>query len=179
MIRKAYPPGMHGESGGNRRISEFGKQLSEKQKLKKIYGISERQLKRHLQNAKKKEGTIGNNLIAELEMRLDNIIFRLNLAASRAQARQLVSHKMFLVNGKTLNIPSAKIKVGDKITIKSQKAENKYFKNVQLAAKKKKDTLRWLYFDGQSLEGKVLSFPSYDEVPVDFNPAVVIEFYSR
>jgi small subunit ribosomal protein S4 len=180
MVRKAYAPGAHGNADGRRRgLSEYGKQLAEKQKLKRIYGISEKQLRRHLAIAKKKSGVLGDNLLLTLESRLDNIIYRLGVAQSRSQARQLVSHGLFTVNGKPLNIPSATVRVGDVIKVKETKLEKNFIKEVKVVLKKNSLNAKWLDFNAGKLEGKVLAKPSKDEIGVNVDVAMVIEFYSR
>lgn len=187
MVRKPYAPGAHGQvasmgrggRGRGRGLSEFGKQLAEKQKVKRIYCVSEQQFRRHLKEAQKQTGVVGDNLILQLEMRLDNIVYRLGLAVSRSQARQLVSHGMFLVNGKVLNIPSARLKVDDEIKVKDQKAKNSYFKELQAIIKKKHQLSEWLSFDADTMAGKVLSYPEKNEAGAGLDLPAVIEFYSR
>ncbi len=180
LVRKAYAPGMHGNAEGMRRgLSEYGKQLAEKQKLKRIYGISEKQLRRYLSIAKKKSGVLGDNLLILLESRLDNVIYRLGIAQSRTQARQLVSHGMFKVNKKNLNIPSALLKIGDIVAVKKNKTDKSIIKEVKTALKKSSNPAKWLSFDPGKMEGKVLANPSKDEIGVNVNMAMVIEFYSR
>ncbi len=179
LTRKAYPPGMHGTKPVRRGLSEFGKQLKEKQKLKRLYGVSEKQIKRYLEEASSQSGVVGDNLILRLETRLDNIIYRLGLATSRAQARQLVSHGMFKVNDKNLDIPSAKVKVGDEIQVKKEKLEKNYMKELQVIFKKKQDIPEWLLFDAKGMQGKVLSLPAKDKMDVSLDVQLVIEFYSR
>ncbi len=178
VTRKPYVPGMHGPKG-QRGLSEFGKQLAEKQKLKRLYGLSERQLRRHLGNAQKQKGVVGDNLILELESRFDNIIYRLGIASSRAQARQLVSHSMFTVGDKVLNVPSAKIKVGQEIQVKEGKMEKTYMKELRSIMKKKQETPSWLSLDPKNMQAKVLSKPTKEEAISDVDLAAVLEFYSR
>ncbi len=179
LVRKAYGPGMHGPKGEGRGLSEFGSQLKEKQKLKRSYGLSERQFVKHLKEAQSKKGVVGDNLMTRLEMRLDNVVYRLGLATSRSQARQMVSHKMCLVNGRGLNVPSAEIKVGDEIQVKESKAQNAYFKQLQAVLKKGHNTPKWFSLDPETLTGKVLSSPSREDMGSGFDLASVIEFYSR
>jgi small subunit ribosomal protein S4 len=180
MVRKAYAPGAHGNSEGRRRgLSEYGKQLAEKQKLKRIYGSSEKQLRRHLISAKKKSGVLGDNLLVVLESRLDNIVYRLGIAQSRSQARQLVSHSLFVVNGKSLNVPSAVIRIGDIVKIKETKLEKSFIKEVKITLKKSSLNTKWLEFNPGKMEGKVLAKPTRDEIGINVNTAMVIEFYSR
>ncbi len=180
LVRKAYAPGAHGNTEGMRRgFSEYGKQLAEKQKLKRIYGISEKQLRRYLSLAKKKSGVLGDNLLILLESRLDNIVYRLGVAQSRSQARQLVSHRAFSVNKKTLNVPSALLRIGDKVTVKKNKLDKAFMKEAKTALKKSSTQAKWLSFDAGKMEGKVLANPTKDEIGINVNMAMVIEFYSR
>jgi small subunit ribosomal protein S4 len=182
LVRKAYIPGAHGNAvgGGMRRgLSEYGKQLKEKQKLKRIYGISEKQLRRHLELSRKKEGVLGDNLLGTLESRLDNIVYRLGIAQSRAQARQLVSHGLFEINGKKLNVPSAMLKVGDKVSVRKIKVEKNFIKDAKTALKKSSANARWMELDADKMEGKILARPTKDEMGISVDVAMVIEFYSR
>lgn len=180
MVRKPYPPGMHGNTrGSSRGLSEFGKQLAEKQKLKKLYGVSEKQFRKHLAEASKQKGVLGEGLLTRLEMRFDNIIYRLGVASSRAQARQLVGHAMFQVNGKNLNIPSALLKAGDEISVKGQKMGSAYMKELQAIIKKKHETPSWLSFDPKAMKGKILSNPPKEDLGAGIDTHLVIEFYSR
>jgi small subunit ribosomal protein S4 len=178
VVRKPYAPGAHGQTR-SRGLSEFGKQLAEKQKLKRIYGLSEAQLRRHLREAQKKSGVVGDNLIIRIEMRLDNVVHRLGFADSRAQARQLVGHGCFTVNKKHLDIASAKVVVGDEIVLKETKAGKNYFTQLQTVLAKKQDIASWLSFDAKTMSGKVLSAPNKDDVAMGLDLAAVIEYYSR
>lgn len=178
ISRKPYAPGVHGQNR-SRGLSEFGKQLAEKQRVKRIYGISEKQLRMHLKEAQKKTGVIGDNLIARIEMRLDNVIYRLGLASSRAQARQFVGHGFFFVNGKLLDIASAKVSIGDEIVLKENKSQKNYFKELQAILKKKQDFPGWVSFDPKEMKGKVLSTPNKEQVATGLDLPAVIEYYSR
>ncbi len=187
VVRKPYAPGMHGGTnrsfrggGRGRGLSEFGKQLAEKQKIKRMYGVSEQQFKKHLSDAMQQKGVVSDNLLIRLESRFDNIIYRLGLASSRAQARQMVNHSTFLVNGRTLDVPSAKLRTGDEISVKKQKAAKLYMKELKAILRKKdKEVLSWLSFDPKTMTGKVLSSPSKDEINSSLDTHLIIEFYSR
>jgi len=183
MVRKPYPPGAHGNTGrsarGGRGVSEFGKQLAEKQKLKRIFGVSEKQLRKHLADATKQKGVVGDNLLMRLEMRFDNIIYRLGIASSRTQARQLVGHAMFNVNGKNLDIASAKLKAGDEIAVKENKLSKTYMKELQTIMKKKQEAPSWLEFDPKNMVAKILSNPPKEELGAGIDTHLIIEFYSR
>ncbi len=180
LVKKAYPPGDHGLSDGRRpSVSEYGKQLIEKQKLKRVYGISEKQLRNYYVAAGKKKGVLGDNLLYLLESRFDNIVYRLGIAKSRSQSRQLISHSMFTVNGKVLNVPSAILKVGDVIAVKKTKLNKKIIEEAKVVLKKKKAEVKWLDFNPTKMEGKVVSNPTRDEIGLTVNTSMVIEFYSR
>lgn len=176
IIKRNYPPGVHGPKG-KPRISNYGIQLREKQKAKRIYGILERQFRKYYKISIKTKGKSSDNLYQLLELRLDNIVYRLNYAKSRSLARQLISHKHFLINGKALNIPSYQAKVGDEISIKESSAKLKYF--AELKNTIKSDTPEWLSMDIKTLKGKVVSLPNLEKEksPIDFR--AIIEFYSR
>lgn len=178
IVRKPYAPGMHGKSV-SRGASEFGKQLAMKQKIKRIYGVMEKQFRHHFEEAEKKSGVTGDLLISRLEMRLDNVVYRLGFASSRALARQLVSHKFFMVNGKSLNVPSAAVKVGDIIRFSSNKQEKTYLKNQIETLRNKKDVPSWLELDAEKLEGKILGSPRREDVGINVDPQMVVEFYSK
>ncbi len=178
MIRKPYPPGVHGKST-LQALSEYGKQLAMKQKVKRIYGIMERQFRRHFEEVKKRQGVTGDLLLARLEMRLDNVIYRLGWAPSRSLARQLVRHGLITVNGKKVNIPSFEVKIGDKIAIKKEKAGKGYIKNQEVLIKNKKDFPSWLKFDISKMEAEVLGIPAREEIGGNIDTQLIVEFYSR
>lgn len=163
----------------SRAASEFGRQLAMKQRIKRIYGVLERQFRKHFDEVKKRKGIVGNELLGRLERRLDNVVYRLGLASSRSLARQLVSHKCFLVNGKRMNIPSFEVGVGDVITVKSSKQDKEYFKNLSEAIKTKKAVPAWLSLNTEKLEGTVVSLPSRGDVEVNVDPQLVVEYYSK
>jgi small subunit ribosomal protein S4 len=150
-----------------------------KQKIKRIYGVLERQFRKHFQESSQLSGIIGDNLISRLERRMDNVVYRLGFASSRAQARQLVSHKMFEVNGKRLNIPSAEMKVGDVITIKSTKLQKSYWKTLNENTADKPNTPHWLTVDLKKGEGKVIAMPLRDDIGISVDPQMVVEYYSK
>jgi small subunit ribosomal protein S4 len=180
MIRKAYPPGMHGSKRA-RPQSEFGQQLAMKQKMRRIYGVLERQFKKYFREAKGKPGVTGDLLIQKLEMRLDNILYRAGFAANRRQARQLVRHAHFLVNKKPVNIPSREIKPGDVIELKSSKTEKAYHKYQKEFLKSGKETAQipWLEINSNQMWIKAKAIPAKDEAGVDVDAQMVVEFYSR
>lgn len=167
------PPGVHGKKG-RRKISEYGQQLREKQKLKRIYGLAEKQFRRYVHTSQKKKGDTTEALVQLLETRLDNIVYRLRFAHSRAQARQFVSHRHILVNGKKVNIPSYRVKAGDTITPSSKLLTQESIKE---SITQEKNTATFL--SKKELEGTLVRLPTMEDVsnPVDYQ--LVIEFYSR
>jgi small subunit ribosomal protein S4 len=180
MVKRPYPPG---ELGKKRKSppSEYKKELIEKQKLRYWYGLSDRQLKKYVREVLKKRGKVedvSTLLIQNLEKRLDNVVYRLGFALSRDQARQLVSHKFFLVNGKPVNIPSFSLKVGDVISLKPQKSKKVIFKDLKEKLKKH-PVPSWLSLDPEKLEGKIISEPKVEEVAPPVEVSAVFEFYSR
>ncbi len=179
MIKRPYAPGIHGEKGGRNQLTEYGKQLKQKQKVKRMYGVTEKQFRKHLNEAIQQKGIAGDNLIIKLESRLDNVIFRMNIAPSRAAARNLVSHGHFQVNGKNLNISSAYVKIGDKISIKENKLKKNYFVDKQSVLKKNLSVPGWVIFDPTSMTGEILSMPNKNDVNIGVAIQEVVEFYSR
>lgn len=176
FTKRNYPPGMHTQS--RRRISGYGLRLMEKQKAKRLYGVLERQFRRYYEQSAKKTGEKGRLLFQYLETRLDNVVYRLGFAQTRPQARQIVSHGFFEVNGKRVNIPSYKVKVGDVISVLQNKKDGKYFQIVKPSLTKFKP-LEWLQLDSSVLSGKMLSLPTPDNTEMAFNTQMIIEFYSR
>jgi len=179
MIKRAYAPGIHGAKGNRRGLTEYGKQLQQKQKVKRMYGVTEKQFRKHLSEAAKQKGIAGDNLIIKLESRLDNVVFRMNLASSRAAARNLVSHGHIEVNGRGLNVASAYVKVGDKISVKDTKKEKNYFVNRQALLKKDLSIPGWVSFDPKTLSGEVVAIPNKEEINISVDIQEVVEFYSR
>ncbi len=177
MVKRNYPPGFHGPKGRGK-ISDYGQQLLEKQKAKRIYNLLEKQFKLTFLKAQKMKGNTGDNLLQLLEMRLDNVIYRLGLAVSRSQARQLVNHGLFAVNNRGVNIPSYMVKEGDVIEVKKNKRNAKIFKNIENKIKPE-NIPGWLNFDIKKLSAKVLHKPSREDVKEKINTQMIVEFYSR
>jgi len=175
MIKKAYAPGQHGQA---RRISlsEYGAQLREKQKVKRTYGILERQFRKYYEIASRMQGNTGNLLSSLLERRLDNVVYRFGLTHSRNQARQLVNHGYFLVNGKKVDVPSYLVKEGEIISVK--KGKENYFQNIK-SSLKDRQIPSWLALDYKKLQGKIVALPTIDEIDINADIHLVIEFYSR
>ena len=183
FTRKPYAPGIFGKGGGKhfkRRESEYGTQLREKQKVKISYGMREKQFVNYVKKAVKKIGTdSSSNLFESLELRLDNVVFRLGIAVSRIVARQMVSHGHIMVNGGKVNIASRRLKIGDKVSIRPQSAEKGVFKDLDIRLKKY-STSPWLKLDKDKKEGEVIGTPGLaEEAGMVKRLGTIIEFYSR
>lgn len=178
IVRRPYAPGAHGKNI-SRGLSEYGKQLAMKQRIKRMYGVLERQFRRHYEEVVGKQGVTGDLLMERLEMRFDNVVRRMGFAASPIQARQLVTHGSFMINGKKVTIPSCLVKVGDVISIKESKKENAYFKNQMQMLAGRKNFPRWIQFDSSKMEGKVIAKVSREDIGVHVDPQMVVESYSR
>jgi small subunit ribosomal protein S4 len=177
MIRKPYTPGLHGRSL-RRRISEYGQQLAEKQKVRWTYGVSESQFKNYFKEIAGQKGNKEELLVGKLERRLDNVVFRLGWAPSRRLARQLVSHGHILVNQRKVNIPSYQVKEGDLIQIKEKSKKLAPFRDLKTALKKHQ-LPAWLSLDKQKLEGKVIGQPKIEDLGKVGEISMIIEYYSR
>ncbi|MCD6519073.1 MAG: 30S ribosomal protein S4 [Anaerolineae bacterium] len=179
MERRPYPPGMHGrQSQFRRQVSDYGQQLREKQRARRIYGVLERQFRRYFDLAVKMRGQTGENLLSILERRLDNVVYRLGFADSRAQARQLVTHGHFELNGRKTNIPSALVREGDVISVRESSKKNGYFRNLAEVLEHK-TVPEWLSLNAAELKGTVLSLPTRDQIDVPVNEQLIVEYYSR
>ena len=176
LVKRNYPPGMHGQ--GRRRISEFGLHHMEKQKAKWTYMLSEKQFARYVAEASKKAGMTGDLLLQLLELRLDNVVYRIGFASSRAQARQMVSHGFFTVNGEKVDIPSFHVKPGDVVAVGENKKSSKLIQNLLLTLKDAK-LQEWLSLDAKNLSGKVLSLPSRDLTGSIISMDLIVEHYNR
>jgi len=175
MTKRSYAPGQHGQAR-RMALSEFGTQLREKQKVKRTYGMMEAQFKKYYEIASRMKGNTGNLLASLLEKRMDNVVYRLGMASSRNQARQLVNHGHFLLNGKKMDIPSCLISVGDVISLKSDKSNyvrdlKNLIKNYQAPS--------WLALDVKKIEGKVVSDPVLKEIDTNIDVHLIIEYYSK
>ena len=170
------PPGQHGAR--KPRLSDYGVQLREKQKVRRIYGILEKQFRNYYKTAARLKGNTGENLLVLLEGRLDNVVYRMGFAATRAEARQLVSHKAILVNGKVVNIPSFKVSVDDAITVR-EKAKNqaRIKAALELAGQREKPT--WLEVDAGKMEGAYKRHPERSDLSADINEQLIVELYSK
>lgn len=178
LKRRASLPGQHGPLQKSPKLSGYGLQLREKQKAKRLYGIMERQFRRYFEAARRKTGNTSEHLIRELELRLDNAVYRLGFAKTRRQARQMVSHSFFTVNGKTVNIPSYSVRVGEEIAIKENKLKKKNVENLS-EQMTKSIAPKWLNATPGSLKGKVVSLPEGEDLQSVFDPTLIVELYSR
>ena len=173
--RRPVAPGQHGAA--RKKISEYGLQLREKQKCKRIYGVLEGQFRKYYEKADKMKGITGENMLSLLERRLDNVIFRMGIGASRSQARQLVTHGHFLVNGKKVNVASYMVKAGDEIAVKENKKENAFFAEVKQM--KVANMPKWLEFNPETLSGKIIALPERADVDAQIKEHLIVELYSK
>jgi small subunit ribosomal protein S4 len=175
--RRSYPPGEHGERRG-RKISDYGIQLREKQKIKRIYGLSEKQFHLFFERADRQKGITGANLLTALERRLDNVVYRLGFASSRAQARQMVQHSHFLVNGKKATIPSLQVKVGDAVEVRERSRKIQLIQD-SLDAVVRRGVPQWLDLEKDNLKGVVKSLPVREDLTMPMQEQLVVELYSK
>ncbi len=175
--RRSYPPGEHGERRG-RKSSDYGIQLREKQKIKRIYGLSEKQFHLFFERAERQKGITGTNLLIALERRLDNVVYRLGFANSRSQARQLVQHRHFLVNGRRVNIPSFQVNVGDTVEVR-EGSRNVPVIQEALDAVVRRGVPQWLDLEKDRLRGVVKSLPVREDLTMPMQEQLVVELYSK
>ena len=174
LEKRNYAPGQHGQA--RKKQSEYGNQLREKQKAKRFYGVQETQFRNMFDKAAKKSGKTGENLLIMLETRLDNAVFRLGFAASRKEARQLVTHGHFTVNGKKANIPSMEVKAGDVIAVKSKSQQSPKFKEIR---DMQITVPQWMDVDVNKLEGKILALPTREQIDTPIAEHLIVELYSK
>lgn len=174
FVKRSYAPGQHGAN--RKKVSEYGMQLREKQKAKRIYGVLETQFRNTYERAEKIKGVTGENLLRLLEMRLDNVVFRLGFASSRVEARQLVNHGHFLVNGKKVDIASYKVSVNDVISVREKSRASEKFKTF---VENPKALPQWLTANLENFEGKVVAEPSREDIDVPVNETLIVELYSK
>ena len=177
--RRAYAPGQHGQSTGRRRkASEYAKQLREKQKVKRIYGLSERQFRNVFERVLREPGVTGTALLVALESRLDNIVYRMGFATSRRQARQLVRHRHILVNGKTLNIPSYRVRLGEEVKVADASRE---MVTIKLAQEQfgRGQPVSWIQVDTDKALGRMTERPTRDAIPIAAQEQLIVELYSK
>ena len=174
--RRPTPPGQHGVR--RRKVGDYGLQLREKQKIRRVYGVMERQFRNYFLEAQTQTGVTGEGLLRSLELRLDNVVYRMGFASSRAQARQLVGHGHFAVNGRPTNIPSFQVKPGDRVEVRESRRSREPFKLAKETLKSHQAP-EWLTVDAASLSGTISTSPSRDQMPLDLNEQLVVEYYSR
>ncbi len=174
--RRPYPPGQHGQA--RVKFSEYGLRLREKQKVRRIYGVLERQFRKYFSEADRTRGVTGENLLALLERRRDNMVYRLGFAAKRSEARQLVLHQHITVNGKRVNVPSFVVRVGDKVAIREKSREIARVKE-SVEGAERRGPLTWLELDKAAFTGTVKTLPVREEVGLDIKEQLIVEFYSR
>lgn len=179
LERRPYPPGLHGRQAQfQRKVSDYGLQLRAKQKARRVYGVLERQFRRYFREAERRRGLTGTNLLILLESRLDNVVYRLGFAQSRPQARQLVRHGHFEVNGRKVNIPSYLVQAGDVVAVRSGSRNNVYFRDAALDLEHR-SVPEWLSRDDASMSGRVMSLPERGDIDVSINEQLIVEYYSR
>jgi small subunit ribosomal protein S4 len=174
--KKNYPPGMHGQNRKRKKVSEYGTQLTEKQKAKAIYGILEKQFSVTYKRAVSMGGITGENLLKLLECRLDNVVFRLGIAPTRAAARQLVSHRHITVNGAVVNIPSYSLRLGDVVGVREK---SKSLEVITDALSGGRSRYSWLEWDNGSMSGKFLQRPDREDIPENIKEQLIVELYSK
>ena len=174
LEKRSYAPGQHGQ--GRKKSSDYGLQLREKQKAKRFYGLQETQFRNLFEKAAAKKGITGENLLIMLETRLDNVVFRMGLASSRKEARQLVTHGHFTVNGKKVDIPSMQLKAGDVVAVKEKSTSSPKFKEIKEMTI---STPAWVTIDTQKLEGKVLAMPTREQIDTPVAEHLIVELYSK
>lgn len=174
MDRRPVAPGMHGVT--RKKASEYNVQLREKQKVKRAYGLLEKQFRAYYEEAERLNGVTGENMLALIEKRLDNVVYRMGIGSSRAQSRQVVNHGHITVNGKTVDIPSYQVKPGDVIAVKENKKDNALFKELRGA---KIVMPKWVEFDTENFTGKILDNPKREDIDLNINEQLIIELYSK
>lgn len=176
LEKKNYPPGQHGLNRKRKKVSEYGTQLSEKQKAKYTYGILEKQFHKTFEEASRMGGITGENLLKLLESRLDNVVYRLGIAPTRAAARQLVSHRHITVNGSVVNIPSYSLKIGDTVAIREK---SKSLEVISESLSGKRNRYAWLEWDSTSMTGRFLQRPEREDIPENIKEQLIVELYSK
>ncbi len=174
--RRAYPPGQHGQ--GHRKRSDYGLQLREKQKVRRMYGLLEKQFRRNYKQADKMKGVTGENLLRILETRLDNVVFKLGIGVNRAEARQVVRHNLLTLNGRKANVPSIRVKVGDVIEVKA-KARKQLRIVSSLETVERRGVPGWLELDAKNFRGTVVALPEREDVTMPIEEHLIVELYSK
>lgn len=176
VTRRAYAPGQHGQN--RKKVSEYGLQLREKQKARRYYGVLESQFEGYFETAERKQGMTGENLLRILETRLDNVVYRLGLASSRAEARQLVVHGHYTVNGKKVNIPSYQVKDGEVIAVCEKSRQSDKIKAI-IESCGARPVPMWLDMNKETLEAKVVRMPNREDIDLDVQELLIVEYYSK
>lgn len=179
LTKRPTRPGQHGPNAGRSKPSQYAIQLRQKQMVKRMYGLLEKQFAKLVGEAERRTGNTGDMLLQLLEQRFDNAVYRLGLAPSRQAARQLVTHGHFMLNGRRVDIPSIILKPGDEFTVRPKSQNNAYFKQVTQDLSGNAATLRWLTFDAKKMTGKVTGLPAREDVTEEIHEQLIIEFYSR
>lgn len=179
LTKRNYGPGEHGQSSMRAKLSQYAVQLREKQKVKRMYGLLEKQFSKLVAEAERRQGVTGDILLQLLEQRLDNAVYRLNWAPSRQSARQLVTHGHLLLNGKRVDIPSIQLKAGDEITLRPKSAKNAYFTQLSPVLKDNQPAIRWLSLNASKMTAKVTGAPLREDITEEIKEHLIIEFYSR
>ncbi len=174
--RRQYPPGQHGQRRG--KLSDYGIQLREKQKVRNTYGVLEKQFRKYFEKAERKKGVTGEVLLQSLETRMDNIVYRMGFAANRSSARQLVRHGHFLVNGKAVDIPSFDVNVGDVVEVKDSSRDINIIKD-SLSRVERRGIPSWLEIDFQNFRGKVVQIPAREDIQLTAQEQLIVELYSK
>jgi small subunit ribosomal protein S4 len=179
MVKRSTLPGQHGRSGRRVTTSQYSLQLREKQKVKRLYGLLERQFKNLMTEANKQKEQSGVVLLQLLERRMDNAVYRASLATSRRSARQLVTHGHFMLNGRRVDIPSLRVNIGDVLTVRDHSKQSEYFKRIDDITGSNNNLCSWLKVDRKKLEITITGLPSRDEAEPDINEQLIVEYYSR
>jgi small subunit ribosomal protein S4 len=179
LTKHPYKPGQHGPSSGRQKPSQYSIQLRQKQMVKRMYGLLEKQFVKVVKEAERRTGNTGDIMLTILEQRFDNAVYRLGLAPSRQSARQLVTHGHFMLNGRRVDIPSIALKAGDEFTVRPKSASNAYFKQLSTDLAGNSASVRWLTFDAKKLTGKVTGLPAREDIAEEIHEQLIIEFYSR
>ena len=174
LERRPVPPGQHGT--GRKKASEYSLQLREKQKAKRAYGLLEKQFRGYYEEAERMRGVTGENMLALIERRLDNVVYRMGIGASRAQCRQIVNHGHITVNGKSVDIASYEVKIGDVIAVSDASKDNAIFKELRGA---RIVMPKWLEFDTETLVGKIIDSPKREDIDLNINEQLIVELYSK
>ena len=176
LDHRSTAPGQHGAA--RKKVSEYGLQLREKQKARRYYGVLERQFEIYYEMAEKKEGMTGENLLIILERRLDNVVYRMGMASSRKEARQLILHGHFTLNGKKVTIPSILVRVGDVVAVKESRREGAKIKSLAEAMESRLKP-KWIEADAANMSAKIVTLPARDDIDFDFNEQLIVELYSK